>query len=87
MCKTLEKADVTKGKTYSWTGSQLGSCRYKPFSFGKTAYFRAGTSSGDDYCPKYLDIKMNNAAYMREVSRSFSDNIPEVVLNKRPFQA
>ena len=34
--------------------------------------------------PKY---QMNNPAYMREVSRSFSDNIPEVVLNKRPFQA
>jgi hypothetical protein len=30
--------------------------------------------------------QMNNPAYMREVSRSYSDSIPPVILNKRPIQ-
>ena len=34
--------------------------------------------------PRY---QLNNPAYMREVSRSHSDNIPLVVLNKSPIQA
>ena len=34
--------------------------------------------------PRY---QLNNPAYMREVSRSHSDNIPPVVLNKSPIQA
>ena len=34
--------------------------------------------------PRY---QLNNPAYMREVSRSHSDNIPSVVLNKSPIQA
>ena len=33
--------------------------------------------------PRY---QMNNPAYMREVTRSHSDNIPPVILNKRPIQ-
>jgi hypothetical protein len=31
-------------------------------------------------------FQLNNPAYMREVSRSHSDNIPPVILNKRPIQ-
>ena len=34
--------------------------------------------------PRY---QLNNPAYMREVSRSYSDSIPPVILNKRPVQA
>lgn len=34
--------------------------------------------------PRY---QLNNPAYMREVSRSHSDSIPPVVLNKTPIQA
>lgn len=34
--------------------------------------------------PRY---QLNNPAYMREVSRSHSDSIPPVVLNKKPIQA
>jgi len=30
--------------------------------------------------------EMNNPAYMREVYRSHSDNIPSVILNKKPIQ-
>lgn len=33
--------------------------------------------------PRY---QMNNPAYMREVTRSHSDNIPPVILNRRPIQ-
>lgn len=40
-----------------------------------------GYNGSDD--PRY---QMNNPAYMREVSRSYSDNIPPVILNKRPIQ-
>lgn len=40
-----------------------------------------GYNGSDD--PRY---QMNNPAYMREVSRSHSDNIPPVILNKRPIQ-
>ena len=29
---------------------------------------------------------MNNPHYMREVSRSYSDSIPPVILNKEPIQ-
>ena len=32
-------------------------------------------------------FKMNNPAYMREVTRSNADNIPNVILNKKPIQA
>jgi len=31
-------------------------------------------------------FQLNNPAYMREVTRSRADNIPPVVLNKRPSQ-
>jgi len=31
-------------------------------------------------------FQLNNPAYMREVDRSHTDNIPSVVLNKRPIQ-
>lgn len=34
--------------------------------------------------PRY---QLNNPAYMKEVSRSHSDSIPPVILNKRPVQA
>lgn len=30
--------------------------------------------------------QMNNPAYMREVTRSHSDSIPSVILNKKPTQ-
>ena len=33
--------------------------------------------------PKF---EMNNPHYMREVSRSYSDSIPPVILNKEPIQ-
>ena len=33
--------------------------------------------------PKF---EMNNPHYMREVSRSYSDKIPPVILNKEPIQ-
>ena len=33
--------------------------------------------------PKF---EMNNPQYMREVSRSYSDSIPPVILNKEPIQ-
>ena len=32
-------------------------------------------------------FQLNNPAYMREVTRSYADNIPQVVLNKKPVQA
>tara|TARA_X000001382_G_scaffold20311_1_gene12385 strand:- start:8893 stop:9183 length:291 start_codon:yes stop_codon:yes gene_type:complete len=32
-------------------------------------------------------FQLNNPAYMREVTRSHADNIPPVILNKRPIQA
>jgi len=32
-------------------------------------------------------FQLNNPAYMREVYRSHSDNIPPVILNKEPVQA
>ena len=31
-------------------------------------------------------FEMNNPHYMREVSRSYSDKIPPVILNKEPIQ-
>ena len=31
-------------------------------------------------------FEMNNPAYMREVTRSHADNIPDVILNKKPIQ-
>jgi len=31
-------------------------------------------------------FQLNNPAYMREVTRSHADNIPPVILNKRPIQ-
>ena len=31
-------------------------------------------------------FEMNNPHYMREVSRSYSDSIPPVILNKEPIQ-
>lgn len=33
--------------------------------------------------PQY---QMNNPAYMREVHRSATDNVPPVILNKKPIQ-
>jgi len=33
--------------------------------------------------PRY---QMNNPSYMREVDRSHSDNIPPVILNRKPIQ-
>ena len=32
-------------------------------------------------------FQLNNPAYMREAIRSHSDNIPPVILNKKPLQA
>jgi hypothetical protein len=34
--------------------------------------------------PRY---QLNNPAYMREVTRSYADSIPGVVVNKKPVQA
>ena len=34
--------------------------------------------------PRY---QLNNPAYMREVTRSYADSIPGVVVNKQPVQA
>lgn len=53
---------------------------------------REETSSKCNYVVSYTGeedprYQMNNPAYMREVSRSASDNIPPVILNKRPVQA
>ena len=70
-------------RDYSMTTSSFSD----PFNLSKTEdSSKCGyvvSYNGKDE-PKY---QMNNPAYMREVSRSFSDSIPEVVLNKRPFQA
>ena len=34
--------------------------------------------------PRY---QLNNPAYMREVTRSYADSMPGVVVNKQPLQA
>ena len=36
--------------------------------------------------PDLPKFEMNNPHYMREVSRSYSDSIPPVILNKEPIQ-
>ena len=46
----------------------------------KCGYVVSYTGQDD---PKY---QMNNPAYMRDVSRSNSDNFPEIILNNRPIQ-
>jgi hypothetical protein len=57
-----------------------------PFNIG-----RKESESKCDYVVAYNGIdepryQMNNPAYMREVTRSYSDSIPPVILNKRPIQ-
>lgn len=49
-------------------------------SESKCGYVVAYNGTDD---PRY---QMNNPVYMREVSRSYSDSIPPVILNKRPIQ-
>lgn len=49
-------------------------------SESKCGYVVAYNGADD---PRY---QMNNPAYMREVSRGYSDSIPPVILNKRPIQ-
>lgn len=57
-----------------------------PFNLGRQKIenrcgYVVGYNGSDD--PRF---QMNNPAYMREVTRSHSDNIPPVILNSKPVQ-
>ena len=60
-CTTGKHGDFDKGDIISWTGSKLGSCLKKEFDIENDQIdFKVRSTYGNDFCPKILEISMNN---------------------------
>ena len=60
-CTTRKHGDFDKGDIISWTGSKLGSCLKKEFDIENDQIdFKVRSTYGNDFCPKILEISMNN---------------------------
>ena len=60
-CTTGHHGDFNKGDIISWTGSKLGSCLKKEFDIENDQIdFKVRSTHGNDFCPKILEISMNN---------------------------
>ena len=67
-CTTRKHGDFDKGDIISWTGSKLGSCLKKEFDIENDQIdFKVRSTYGNDFCPKILEIRMNNT--VKEITR------------------
>merc|ERR1711976_499846 len=56
-----ENMEILTGDIISWTGSKLGSCLKKEFDIENDQIdFKVRSTYGNDFCPKILEISMNN---------------------------
>ena len=87
-CTTLYSKKWYPGDNVFWEGDELGSCNETKIDTtnGNEIRFKIVTSSGEDFCPKYLDMIIGryieyNSAYM-DHWHDWHDNEKEFITKK-----
>ena len=87
-CTTLNSKEFAKGTNVFWKNNQLGSCNGKKIDTTNEfeIVFKIVTSSGENFCPKYVTVMIGGAIEYKSVYMDHwhdnSDNYKKFIAKK-----